>query len=427
MTSIPFLRRGVGAAWAAAALSATCLAGGEVAPGPVTPNLEPLPAPAAQQSNDFRVFWRDGVRFETADKAFSAGFGGRIHNDWTWQSGDEDLDPLVPGTDSFEDGVKFRRARMHVEGKAFEHMNYKIEFDFTGGSASYREVYLATSLYEFSTIKVGHFKEPFGLEQLTSSNNITFIERSLPDVFIPAFNTGIALGNHFADERATWGLGIFRDTGEQGEFSDNSGYGFTGRLTYLPLYKEKGEQVLHLGLSATHRTAESVRYRARPENSFGPRLVDSGTLAADDQTILGAEVAFVQGPLSIQGEYVMADVSSDAADDPSFGGFYAMVSYFLTGEHRPYRTSAGAFDRIRPKKNWGKDGGGAWELTARYSSIDLNDGGVDGGEMDVLTAGVNWYLNPNARVMLNYLMADAEQGAIDGDAEAVLMRFQVTF
>ena len=53
MTRTPFLRRSVAAAWATAALSATCLAGGEVASDPVKPNLEPLPAPAAQQQGGY--------------------------------------------------------------------------------------------------------------------------------------------------------------------------------------------------------------------------------------------------------------------------------------------------------------------------------------------------------------------------------------
>lgn len=429
MTRALFLGRSAGAAWAAAALSATCLAGGESTPVPAKPSLEPLPAPA-QQSNDFRVFWRDGVRFETADKAFSAGFGGRIQNDWAWQSGDEDLDALVPSGDSFDDGVKFRRARLHVEGKAYEHLSYKVEFDFAGGSAGWRDVYLSTSLYEFSDIKVGHFKQPFGLEQLTSSNNMTFMERSTLEGFTPFFKTGLALGNQFADGRATWAASVFRETDAFGnDTSDNRGYGFAGRLTYLPVYADDGASVVHLGLAATHRQTndDELRYRVRAENSFGPRLIDTGAIESDDRTSYGLEAAWVQGPLSLQGEYMLTDVSSGPSNDPSFSGFYAMVSYFLTGEHRPYRKASGIFDRIRPKKNWGKEGSGAWEVAARYSSLDLDDGPVTGGQVDTITGGVNWYLNPNARVMLNYVLADVDKGGVEGDAEAVLLRFQVTF
>lgn len=426
------LERAVRATCAVVSFAVIARAGGEGTAPPASPSLEP-PRPAAsalQQSNDFRVYWRDGVRFETADKAFSASFGGRIHNDWAWQSGDDELDTLVPTGDSFDDGVRFRRARMHMEGRAFEHMSYKVEFDFAGGSAGWRDVYLATSLYEFSDIKVGHFKQPFGLEQLTSSNNMTFMERATLETFTPFFKTGVAVGNQFGDERATWAASVFRETDATGnDLSDNRGYGFAGRVTYLPMYGDEGRSVVHLGLAATHRQVDGdeLRYRVRAENSFGPRLIDATVADADDRTSYGLEAAWVHGPLSLQGEYMITDVSSDASDDPSFSGFYAMISYFLTGEHRPYRKGSGIFDRIRPKRNWGQDGGGAWELAARYSSLDLTDGSVEGGEVDAITAGVNWYWNPNARVMLNYVMADVERGAVDGDAEALLLRFQVTF
>ena len=428
-----FLKSAARIVGASTLLGAVCFAGGDAALGAAPdPGLAPAQETAAapKPSTDYRIFWKDGVKFETADKAFTAEFGGRIHYDWIWQSADEELGAFEVDDDAtFDDGARFRRARMHIAGKMYEHMLYKIEFDFAGGSAGFRDVYLGTTLYDFATIKVGHFKEPFGLEQLTSSNNITFVERSLPDAFTPAFNAGAMVNNSFADERATWAFGVFRDTNDQGRIADNSGYGFTGRLTAVPLWNEEDHSLVHLGLSATHRTAgeDGFGYSSRPENNLAPVLVDVEVPDADDTTVLGIEAAWNLGSLSIQGEYMMADVSSDAADDPGFSGFYGMISYFITGERRPYRRSAGTFDRVRPAKNWGKDGCGAWELAARYSSIDLEDGAVDGGQLDDITGGVNWYLNPNARVMLNYVMAEVESGGADADANAVLLRFQVTF
>jgi phosphate-selective porin OprO and OprP len=411
------------------AFAGVAFAGGETpAANPSLPSAQQPAAPTAPgpagpapstPATDLRVFWRDGVRFETADKAFSASFGGRLHNDWGWQSADDEVEG------DFSDGTRFRRARMHMDGRMYEHMSYKVEFDFAGGSALFREVYLGTSLYEFANIRVGHFKESFGLEQMTSSNNITFVERAVSDVFAPGYNTGVGLGNHTANGRFTWTAGIFRDADDQGRVQESSGYGVTGRVTGLPFYRDKGESLVHLGLSVTHRTGDEMRLRQRPESSFAPQVVDTGVLAVEDQTVLGAEVAWVRGRVSLQGEYVIADVSSDAHDDPSFSGFYGMLSVFLTGERRPYRTSAGTFDRVRPKQNFGQGGGGAWELAARASSLDLDDGPVDGGQVDNLTGGVNWYLNPNMRVMLNYVHSYVESA--DGDIDSVLLRFQATF
>ena len=102
--------------------------------------------------------------------------------------------------------------------------------------------------------------------------------------------------------------------------------------------------------------------------------------------------------------------SDDAGNDP---------------KARVNRTSTGAFDRIRPLHNYGKEGGtGAWELAARLSYLNLNDDGVEGGRLRDLTLGVNWYLNPSVRTMWNYILADPSEG---GDLNAFLWRLQVAF
>ena len=65
------------------------------------------------------------------------------------------------------------------------------------------------------------------------------------------------------------------------------------------------------------------------------------------------KAAWVQGPFSLQGEYMHADYDAPAVGDPSFSGYYAYGSYFITGESRAYKQSSGAFDKVKPKKNFG--------------------------------------------------------------------------
>jgi phosphate-selective porin OprO/OprP len=142
----------------------------------------------------------------------------------------------------------------------------------------------------------------------------------------------------------------------------------------------------------------------------------------------------VWGPLSLQGECFYSAVDSNTAGDPNFSGYYALISYFLTGEYRPYNAKMGSFGRLKPKNDYDLSNGsyGAWELAARYSSIDLNDAGIQGGEVADFTLGINWYLNPNSRVTLNWVHAEIEdrtQGVTigDGSADIVQSRFQVDF
>jgi phosphate-selective porin OprO/OprP len=121
--------------------------------------------------------------------------------------------------------------------------------------------------------------------------------------------------------------------------------------------------------------------------------------------------------------------------DPDFSGFYGYFSYFLTGENRKYKRENGVFSRVKPNKNfrWGRGKGkGAIELAARYSELDLSDEGIDGGRLQDLTLGVNWYLNPNTRVMLNYVRTNVDRlvndiRLDDDNADLLSMRFQIDF
>ncbi|MBW8040677.1 MAG: porin [Planctomycetes bacterium] len=379
-------------------------------------------------SSDFRVFWKEGLRFETPDKDFQIKFGGRIMNDWTFVGEDDDIKADVGEQ---KDGTEFRRARFYTSGLINGNVEFKLQFDFAGRDADLKDAYLGLKDFPFGRIRGGHFKEPFGLEELTSSKYITFMERSLAmEAFAPSRNTGLMLFDTAYDDRMTWAVGIFRDTDDDGDVRDDGGYNFTGRLTTLPVYEVDGASLIHLGIGYSHRNpnGESTRFRSRPEAHLLDRFVDTTAFASDRIDLLGLEAAWVSGPLSVQGEYVFAsvDLAETSSSSADFHGYYIQTSYFLTGEHRKYKTSAGSFSRVKPKKNFSFGGGGlgAWEVAFRYSGLDLSDSGIDGGELDTFTAGLNWHLNPNTRIMWNYIHADKDDV---GNADILMTRLQIDF
>jgi len=410
-----------------------------------------------QGDNALKLYWKEGIRFDSANGEFKMKLGGRIQNDWAFFDLDNDLEDQVG---EFDDGAEFRRARLYLSGTIYENIEFKAQYDFAGGDADFKDVYLGLTDLPIGGIRVGHFKEPFSLEELTSNNYITFMERSLPiETFAPSRNTGLMLHNHVMDDRLTYAVGVFRDSAGD-EFGNEMGdeYNFTGRITGTPWFEEKGTRMVHLGLGASVRNEyknhlsqsklevdqEVGRFRSRPEAHLASaRLVDTNMLQMDELFLVGAEAALVLGPFSLQGEYIVANADGDEGSDrdfdddgaPDYGyfdsndlqGFYIAASYFVTGEHRPYKTAEGAFSRVKPAHNYLNDGGpGAWEVTARYSHLDLEDDNLNGGEQDDITLGLNWYLNPNARVMLNYVYADAEE-KYDGEMHAFQTRFQIDF
>lgn len=372
--------------------------------------------------------WKDGLRLDSNDGSVKLKIGGRIQHDFAYFAEDGDLERRL-GED-FDDGTEFRRARLYFSGTIYDDIDFKVQFDFAGGDADFKDVYLGKKNVPYvGHVRVGHFKEPFSLEELTSSNDITFMERSLVNTFAASRNTGVMFHDTLLHERMTWAAGIFRQTDDFGDGAGRRDYNVTARVTGLPIYQDKGKKLLHLGVAYTHQNYEddTIRFGARPEANLAPRLVDTGRFSAEFGDFIGSEVAWIDGPFSLQGEYVHSFIEgrSPRVGDPTFWAASIQVSYFLTGEHRPYETSTGTFTSVRPLRNYDQDGApGAWELAARFSYLTLNDGVVKGGRLRDLTLGLNWYLNPNVRTMWNYVLADPSDG---GDVSAFMWRFQVAF
>lgn len=382
--------------------------------------------PAEAGSEGLKFFWKDTLRIEAPNKNFCLKIGGRFQGDWAvFDTGHEIEDDLG----NFEEGTEVRRARFYYSGTLYEHFEFKTQVELSERNIEARDVYIGLiDLPVIGNLRLGHFKEPFGLNELTSSKYIMFMERSLTtETFAPGRNAGIMLHNTACDERMTWAVGIFRETDEffNGEVAD--GLHLTGRLTGLPWYEDAGRKLLHVGLAWSHQdpAGDDIGFDARPESHLAPKLVASDDIAADGVDLVGLEAAFVYGSFSLEGEYIHAFVNRQEGSNLQFNSFYVQGSYIFTGEHRNYDTEVAEFGRITPKRNFGEDGGmGAWEAALRYSYLDLNDHDIRGGRLSDVTAGLNWYLNPNVRVSWNYVYADAHDSSF---ANIFQMRLQVAF
>lgn len=382
----------------------------------------------------------------------SVRFGGRLFSDAVLFDQD---DASIAGLGDAQDSVYVRTARFCADGTMFDVYFYKLEADFAyrdnTDSARPRitDAYVGMNeLPYLGAVQVGHFKEPFSLEELTSNRYITFMERSLANAFSPSRNMGVMASNYTDSERITWAAGVFRDMGDPPPYvaDDDGGTAVTGRVTALPWYDvaTEGRGLFHLGLSASYRDWDTrdFRIRQREEVAVGPRVVDTGVLSnVEDYALVSPEMAFVYGPFSIQSEYIWANVNRGAGfDDPTFHGVYVQTSYFLTGENRQYKRTAGVFDRVKPNENFFRvratdcniyTGKGAWEVAYRYSWIDLDDRAADvlGGWASDHTVGLNWYLNPYTRLMWNYIYS-TDSLSNDGDTVnmgVIAMRAQIDF
>ncbi len=341
----------------------------------------------------------------------------------------------------FDAGVEVRRARVYAEGDCLLVLpvSYRLEVGYIPNQFYMEESYLAfENLRYFGELKLGQYQAPMGLDVITSSRDITFMEPAAPmQALAPGVNAGVQLGQPFFDRRATWTVGAFTE-GVGKEFGDASkdfGRVIT-RMSGLPIYNPNADQpgaasLLHLGLSANilYSGDSVVRYQSRPESHLAPYVVDTGDITAQGALVLATEAAWVNGPFSVQGEYLQSFVDQSEGQVLSFPGFYAAASWFLTGETRPYNRTEGKFARVIPKHNfnWGDGGWGAWEIAGRFSLVDLDSGDIHGGRLSMLMAGLNWYLHSHVKWRFDYGFGHVSGRSPEGNLNIFETRVEVDF
>ncbi|MCF6355581.1 MAG: hypothetical protein L3J26_10870 [Candidatus Polarisedimenticolaceae bacterium] len=380
-----------------------------------------------------KVSFRPGPKIESADGEYSMQIGGRVKFDATFFDDDKADHP---------DGTEIRSARLFVAGKLGKDWSYKFQNEFIGKSgdtpASYdskiKSAYIAYTGIDYVKIIMGQTKQPFGLEYQTSSRFTTFLERASLTSLLPGYGIGLGVSTYGKNWSFMGGL-YGEDVGYSGD--SDEGYSVTARATFAPIKKEA--KVLHFGIAGSYQVpgsdSDPVTFKSKAETHQASKYsaYTDKMYNVDDYTLLGLESAWVSGPLSLQGEYVIADVNRGSAlSDPTFDGYYGQVSYFLTGESLNYLGKNGKFGRITPKSRFSlKNGGsGAWEIAMRYSNLDLNDGDITGGEMKNWTFALNWYPTPYFRLMANYIIVDTDSDAYqtpNDDPDIFALRTQVDF
>jgi phosphate-selective porin OprO/OprP len=344
-------------------------------------------------------------------------------------------------------GADFRRARLSAKGAVSDRMDYFMQMDFGFfGRPTFTDVWADfKDVGSLGTVRVGQWKQPFGLETVSSFRYTTFMERSsLFQAFTPFRHIGVGFYNHDDNLDWTWAASYFRTGQDQfgGSLSTDGGNGGAGRLTHLLWHNgPKGEDYLHVGAGYFLNSPpnDRIRFRSIPEIFVGefvvptgvplgtsgqpvpdvangtPFFVDTGTIAGTNLTqTIGLESLWVRGPLSWQSEAMGCFVDTSQNGNAFLNGAYSQVGWFLTGEHRPYDRKSGAIDRVMPFHSVSKCGGGwgAWEIAGRWSYLDVTDGQIIGGLMQNMTVGLNWYVNPNCKCVFNYIHSWADSRPI---------------
>jgi phosphate-selective porin OprO/OprP len=429
---------------------------------------------------------------------------------------------------SMGDRFSVRRARLGVTGVFNKDFTYELVANLTGSNANATNSTTSTAVIDTawvnyvpntrSQIRLGKFKQPFGLETLTSSNNIDFMERSYQDQIAPGKQLGAMLHGDLNPNT------VYAISGYQKEFDPASSNGglapeFAARLaTNLAKAFGAGDEVLvHVGVAGTtgrydvvpttssqtggNNETKGAFVSFNDENSglrnvfrnriygktpcsttsassctYGGYSLPAAEAATVHKNMYGLELAAAYSATKFQAEYSVAsyDAKSQTANGTtnlyntqSKGDvkvYYVELIHNLTGESWAPAYRGGVIGSIKPNSSFNfKDmtGTGAWQLAARISKYDASDFGSNNGggtkytstksvagssnesyELEgspvgtTSTIGLNWILNPNARVMMNYSISQFKStfapvdisGVTQGNTERIFsLRTQFNF
>ncbi|PPK71620.1 phosphate-selective porin OprO/OprP [Methylobacter tundripaludum] len=362
---------------------------------------------------------KKGLNFETKDKNFKFKLGGRIQADANYSSNDNFVTAGTNNHVEANDGTEFRRARIDFTGTFFKDWNFKTQADFADNGVAMKDLFIQYTGLGFMSATVGQQKQNFSRELLESSNDLMFAERSLMNVLnAPVVDRAIGLNlQSEAKKGYTAALGIYGDTITANKPAapnkGDEGWAISGRATYAPI--EEKTKVVHLGVAGNYRApnaddkvldSSGVHYVYETNHMSNLNLIDTRVTGVNNIKMMGLEAAGLYGPVSVGAEYTRTWLDrKNGGTNLELDGWYADAAWTITGESRHYKQ--GRFYKVDPAKNFSfKNGGlGAWELAARYSDADLNDGAFRGGKMSNVTVALNWYLNSNIRIMGDYTRA----------------------
>jgi phosphate-selective porin OprO/OprP len=279
-------------------------------------------------------------------------------------------------------------------------------------------------IFPATTLSIGKQKEPMSMERLANMIYLPFSERtSVSDALMPSRNVGVVVNGMALGRRMSWAAGAFNDWLDTGDsFSDGANQ-FVGRVTGLPFISEDEGSLVHLGFGMRYTDArEGLRFLTEPEFNKSPVFVDTGRFEANNALTYDLELSLRKGPFWFGSEFVRTNVDAPARGNPTFGGYHLSASWILTGEMRPYNRTNGLLGRIPIAKPTSSGGWGAWELGVRWSEIDLTDQAIDGGEMDVLSFALGWWLTPKLSLNTNYRLIELDRDGVTGRSQGFTVR-----
>lgn len=396
---------------------------------------------------------KDGFMIQSPDAAYKLKIGGYTQADGRYFIRNE--------TDSNKSQFTLRRARLDIRGSLAQYFEYRFLPDFAAGKVVLQDAYVDAKFIPEAYIRVGKFKNPIGIERLSSATALQFIERALPTQLVPNRDLGVLLQGDIARGVFSYSVGVangVRDGGSNDTDVDlNSDKDFLGRVFTQPLLNSSVPALrgLGFGVSGTFGRQESsptspdlpsfktagqatfFSYRADGPTADQPNATPPVTAYANTASGEGAHYRFspqgfyYYGPFSFLGEYASSSQRLKRGTPKALiredlitnDAWQVRAGWVLTGEDVSFKGVVPSTNFDPFKGTWG-----AFELAGRYSVLDVDNDAFSKGYADPKKSaskatqwavGVNWYLNPNILLAIDFdrTTFDGGEGAGDRDPE----------
>ncbi len=377
---------------------------------------------------------REGFILKSSNNDYQLKVGGYVQSDGQFYLNDSSN----AGTDTFI----MRRVRPDIQGTVGKYINFRILPDFGAGTTVLQDAYVDLRYSPKLILRTGKFKSPVGLERLQSATDLVFILRALPTSLAPNRDLGLQLSGDLAQGRLNYALGVFNGVPDGGsvDADTNDGKDFAARLFATPFSTAKLDHPLKglgagFAVTSGNQSGSLAALKSPGQNTYFSYL---GGVSADGQRYrYSPQAYYYYGPFGLLAEFVATrqDLRKGTTNGTiSRNAWQVAGSYLLTGEHKSFKS-------VTPTKAFlpGKGGWGAWEIAARYSQLAVDSQAFQFGFADPIksareikewVAGLNWYLNRNLRIGINYEDVGFSGGALSGNRERerlILSRFQIAF
>lgn len=332
---------------------------------------------------------------------------------------------------SMKPEFKVRDFRITMSGKVKtkQFITWKVGIMYDGPSRSWflRETGVMIGVPQlFGYFFAGRTKEGVSLNKVMNGYSGWTMERQTALDIFPILADGVKWMGFLPQQGLFWNIGVYTDWLSETQSFSTYNWQFAMRIGWLPVYAEKGKDLLHIAVN--YRYGEvyggKIRVRSRPEANPAPYFIDTDVFPSQHSNHLGWEIYFSSGPLMLGSEYYFHQFSSPETKNPLFQGGDVVVSYVVTGESRPYSTVSGIYGFVPVNKSVFDGGPGAWEVLLRYSTLDLDGGTITGGKFQRFTPMINWYLSANVRLELAYGYGVLDRFRLKGATQFFQSRIQ---